>query len=128
MQTPVRSSPAMIARSIGAAPRQRGSSDGWTLKISCSDSSGSLISAPKAHTHTTSGSAAAIRARASSPLTDSGWSSSIPSSRAVSATGGAASRRPRPRGRSGRVTTSAGRCGEPASVRSTAAANAEVPR
>ena len=33
MQTPVRSSPAMIARSIGAAPRQRGSSEGWTLSI-----------------------------------------------------------------------------------------------
>ena len=32
--TPVSPSPAMIARSIGAAPRQRGSSDGWTLIIS----------------------------------------------------------------------------------------------
>ena len=29
--TPVSVSPAMIARSTGAAPRQRGSSDGWTL-------------------------------------------------------------------------------------------------
>src|SRR5579862_9463312 len=29
--TPVCSSPARIARSTGAAPRQRGSSDGWTL-------------------------------------------------------------------------------------------------
>ena len=44
--TPVSSSPASIARSIGAAPRQRGSSDGWTLSSSCADSSGSLISAP----------------------------------------------------------------------------------
>ena len=34
IDTPVRSSPAMIARSIGAAPRQRGSSDGCTLNIS----------------------------------------------------------------------------------------------
>ena len=40
----------MIARSIGAAPRQRGSSEGWTLRISCSDSSGSWISAPYAQT------------------------------------------------------------------------------
>ncbi len=53
IETPVRSSPAMIARSIGAAPRQRGSSDGCTLRISCADSNGSLISAPKAHTTTT---------------------------------------------------------------------------
>ena len=35
--TPVRSSPAMIARSIGAAPRQRGSSDGCTFSSSSSD-------------------------------------------------------------------------------------------
>ena len=33
IDTPVRSSPAMIARSIGAAPRQRGSSDGCTFSI-----------------------------------------------------------------------------------------------
>ena len=59
----------MIARSTGAAPRQRGSSDGWTLSSSWSDSSGSLISAPNAHTHTASGAAPAIRARASSSLT-----------------------------------------------------------
>ena len=32
--TPVVSSPARIARSTGAAPRQRGSSDGWTLSQS----------------------------------------------------------------------------------------------
>ena len=41
IETPVSASPAMIARSIGAAPRQRGSSDGCTLKISYSLSSGS---------------------------------------------------------------------------------------
>ena len=33
IDTPVVESPAMIARSIGAAPRQRGSSEGWTLRI-----------------------------------------------------------------------------------------------
>ncbi len=63
IETPVRSSPAMIARSIGAAPRQRGSSDGWTLSIRWSESSGSLISAPNAHTQTTSGRAGDPRAR-----------------------------------------------------------------
>ena len=81
IETPVRSSPAMIARSTGAAPRQRGSSDGCTLSIRCSDSSGSLISAPNAHTQIASGAAAAIRCRAGSSLIESGWSSSIPSSR-----------------------------------------------
>ena len=60
IDTPVCSSPAMIARSTGAAPRQRGSSDGWTLSISKSDSSGSLMSAPNAHTTTTSAPGAAI--------------------------------------------------------------------
>ena len=128
MLTPVRSSPAIIARSIGAAPRHRGSSDGWTLRISCSDSSGSLISAPNAHTTSASGSAAAIVARASSSLTVAVWASSSSSSRAVSATGGDCNRRPRPRGRSGRVTTSVGRCAVPASAPSTIAANSDVPR
>ncbi len=52
IETPVCASPAMIARSIGAAPRQRGSSEGWTFRMSCSESSGSLISAPNAHTTT----------------------------------------------------------------------------
>ena len=46
IDTPVSLSPAMIARSIGAAPRQRGSSEGWTLKISYSLSSGSETSTP----------------------------------------------------------------------------------
>ena len=32
IDTPVSASPAMIARSTGAAPRQRGSSDGWHVE------------------------------------------------------------------------------------------------
>ena len=48
--TPVSSSPAMIARSIGAAPRQRGKSDGWTFSISISSRSGGLMSCPNAQT------------------------------------------------------------------------------
>ena len=111
IDTPVSVSPAMIARSIGAAPLQRGSSEGWTLRISCSESSGSRMRAPKAHTTTVAASAplaAAIAARASCEFTFAGCSSAMPSSRARSATAGAISLRPRPAGRSGRVTTSAG--------------------
>ena len=63
--------------------------------------------------------AARIRSSAPSSLTLSAWSSSIPSSRAASAAGGGRVLRPRPLGRSGGVTTSAGRCGESASRRST---------
>ena len=48
--TPVAASPAISARSIGAAPRQRGIRDGCTLSIGHSLSSGSLISCPKAQT------------------------------------------------------------------------------
>ena len=58
--TPVISSPAISARSIGAAPRQRGTSDGCTLSIRNSLSSGSLISWPKAQTAMASGRAARI--------------------------------------------------------------------
>ena len=72
----------------GAAPRQRGSSDGWTLMSSWSESSGSLMSAPNAQTATTSGSRGGDRAQASGSLTFCGWKSSMPSSRAASATGG----------------------------------------
>ena len=44
--TPVSSSPAMSARSTGAAPRQRGRSDGWTLSQSARSSSAAGISRP----------------------------------------------------------------------------------
>ena len=51
IEVPVASSPAMIARSIGAAPRQRGSSDGWTFSIPPGESSsGALTIWPKAQT------------------------------------------------------------------------------
>ena len=109
MLTPVRSSPAMIARSIGAAPRQRGSSEGWTLRIGCAESNGSRISWPKAQTAATSGRASPIRASASESLTLAACSSSISSSRAASATGGGCVLRPLPLGRSGGATTSRGR-------------------
>ena len=50
--TPVCVSPAMIARSIGAAPRQRGRSDGCTLSQSARSSSTSGMSNPYAATTT----------------------------------------------------------------------------
>ena len=128
IETPVSASPAMIARSTGAAPRQRGSSDGCTLKISYSLSSGSETITPYAQRASASGSAAAIRSSTSGACSASGWISSSPSERAVSATGGDCSALPRPLGRSGRVITSCGRCGLRASRSSTAAANGEVPR
>ena len=59
--TPVSASPAMIARSIGAAPRHRGISEGCTFSISSSESSGSRISCPNAHTTPTSARLARIR-------------------------------------------------------------------
>ena len=126
--TPVYSSPAMIARSIGAAPRQRGSSDGCTFSIDHSESSGSRINWPKAQTAIASGRAARIRSSAAASFTSPACSSSISSSRAATATGGGPLWRPRPFGRSGGVTTRAGRCGESARRRSSVAANSEVPR
>src|SRR5262245_26677151 len=130
IDTPVWVSPAMIARSTGAAPRQRGSSEGWTFNSSCSDRRGSLMRAPNAHTTTVwRAPPAAIIARAAGSLTLRGCATGIPSERARSATGGEASRRPRPRGRSGRVSTSVGRWASlPARRSRTAAANSEVPR
>ena len=128
IETPVSASPAMIARSTGAAPRQRGSSEGCTLKISYSLSSGSDTSTPYAQSTSASGSAAAIRSSTSGACSRSGWISSRPSARAAAATAGDCSARPRPFGRSGRVITSRGRCALAASRSSTAAANGEVPR
>jgi hypothetical protein len=58
--TPVSVSPAMIARSIGAAPRHLGISEGCTFSIS-SSTSGSRISWPNAHTTPTSAPLARIR-------------------------------------------------------------------
>jgi len=127
-QTPVRFSPAMIARSIGAAPRQCGSSEGWMLSSGHSESSGSRTIWPKAQTMTASGRTARIRASDSSSLTAPVCSSSMPSSVATSAAGGDCMRRPRPLGRSGGVTTSSGRWVEVACLRSTSPANSDVPR
>ena len=125
---PVRSSPAMIARSIGAAPRQRGISEGCTFSIRARSAAARAISWPKAQTATTSGSTAAAPRR--TPARSRSLSGAAP---------GPARARPRRRaaatacgrgrggGRAG-VTTSAGRCSLAASARRTVAANSEVPR
>ena len=52
--TPVSASPAMSARSTGAAPRQRGRSDGWTFSQSRSSSTSSGTMSPYATATTTS--------------------------------------------------------------------------
>ncbi len=127
--TPVSESPAMIARSIGVAPRQRGSRDGCTFSISSSESRGSEISWPNAQTTPTSGAAPRTPSTASGRLTLVRLEPrSKPSSRAASAAGGDAIRRPLPFGRSGCVTTRLGLCGEAASRRRTVTANSDVPR
>ena len=72
----------MIARSTGAAPRQRGRSDGWTLSQVRSASSAGGISSPYAQTTT-------VGAPRSSPGAGrSGWSTGIPSRSATSFAGG----------------------------------------
>jgi hypothetical protein len=82
----------MIARSTGAAPRQRRQQRGLDVqKPELRQQRLAQDSAPKAHTTTTSGRASGDRARASVALTLSGWSRSIPS-RAASATGGGGER------------------------------------
>ena len=112
IETPVSASPAMIARSIGAAPRQRGSSDGWTL------SSSSSREQRLADQLAEGADDAELGLGGADPLpaprrcsVASVRRTSIPSSSAAAAAGAGAARRPRPRRRSGGVTTSAGRCG-----------------
>ncbi len=135
MLTPVRSSPAMIARSTGAAPRQRGSSDGCTLRIGCAASRRSPISAPNAQTITAGGPGRLAGRRDDLP----GGVRLVDALGLRERAGRGAARRRRPAGCAGaararscgpgRVTTSAGRWRACAASRSsTAAAKPEVPR
>jgi hypothetical protein len=71
--TPVVASPAIRARSIGAAPRQRGISDGWTFSIRNSLRSGSLINWPKAQTAIARGWAPRSASNVSGELTSAAW-------------------------------------------------------
>ena len=108
MLTPVSSSPLRIAAGIGAAPRYFGSNEGWTFNAPCgaSRSARRFNSSPYATTTSRSGATASMTSSASSDRSDSGWNRRRPRLRAASAIGGAVSRRPRPAGRLGCVTTS----------------------
>ena len=112
----------MIARSTGAAPRQRGSAEGCRLTSGYAPSSGDRRICPNATTTPASASGG-------SALASCGCVSGSASSRAAAATGGAVSARPRPLGRSGWLTTAA-TCTAPrsTSARSTSAPNSDVPK
>ena len=96
------SSPASIARSTGAAPRQRGSSEKWRLTIGSSASTCGLISCPKATTTPSS----APTPSTSSTTCDTG----MPELGRGALTGLGEVASPRPRRLSAPVTTSATSC------------------
>ena len=122
---PVISSPAMTACWTGAAPRQAGSSEKCRLTQPCAGMSRATLgrSAPYATTGQQSGAISRSRARNSSSRGFTGLSTSMPASSARSATGLATSRRPRPAGASGRVTTAATSC-RPDAIRASRAGTA----
>jgi hypothetical protein len=106
MQTPVSASPARIARSTGAAPRQRGRSEKctFTKPSGTAVNSDSGRSCPNATTTPTSAPLAATSSVTSRAR--SGVSTRSPSSSAAAFTGLGSVAPPRPRRRSGWVTTS----------------------
>ena len=87
MQTPVSRSPASIARSTGAAPRQRGSSEKCTFTNPCGTASSSAggSSCPNATTTPTSAPDAATSSTTSRDF--SGVRTGSPSASAASRTG-----------------------------------------
>ena len=120
MQTPVSASPARIARSTGAAPRQRGSSEKCTLSIGSCSSTGRRISWPKATT--TPRSASTSSASTTSVVTGR------PSSMAAAFTGVGVGALRRPRRRSGPDTTSTTSWPAATSARRLGTASSGVPR
>ena len=110
--TPAISSPAMTAHWIGAAPRQRGSSEACTFRQPkrgmASTSAGSSM--PYAATHTTSGSSAASAACSSASRNVRGQRTGMPRRSASAFTGLATNCLPRPRTASGRVYTATTSC------------------
>ena len=128
IETPVSASPAMIARSTGAAPRQRGSSDGWTLSISKSLQQGLLDErAERAHDDDVGLGRGDPRAGLG-PVDVLGLVEVDAEALGDARDRRCGQRRPRPAGRSGRVTTSTGRCGVRARRSRTLAAKPDVPR
>src|ERR1700682_1810092 len=107
MLTPVSASPARMVGAIGEAPRQRGSSEAWTLRPpwggTASSSTGRIW--PKAATTRTSGRACLTRSITSGLRTRSGSSTGTPAASAAAATGDRRRLMPRPAGRSGRLIT-----------------------
>ena len=97
-QTPVSASPARMARSTGAAPRQRGSSEKCTFNIGTWLRRSAGMIRPKATT--TASSTPAVATSSNS------WDTGSPRSTAAALTGLGVVVPPRPRRRSGRVTHS----------------------
>src|SRR5690554_5837323 len=129
--TPVSASPARIACWIGAAPRQRGSNDAWifTQPRAGQSSTHSGSRSPYATTTSRSGgrsSSPHSPARAGS-ASERGCATVSPWANAASFTGGGVSRRPRPAGRSGCVSTSGTRAPAATIASSAGTANAGVP-
>ena len=96
--TPVSSSPARIARSTGAAPRQRGSSDGMDVQPE------RLVEQRLRDQQAVGADHDRVDGLVGGSSGRSGWCTGIPSRSAASFAGGGASLRPRPRGASGRVS------------------------
>src|SRR4051794_26549934 len=118
--TPVSSSPARIARSTGAAPRHRGSSEKCRFTIGTRSRTCSLMSLPKATTTPSSTSA--------SSTASTWWATGMLSSVAAALTGLGTSAPPRPRLRSGWVMTMATSWPSSTSARSGGTAASGVPR
>jgi len=129
MVMPVSASPARMARWMGAAPRQRGSSEAWMLMQPRGKASSTARGRIKPYAATISTSAAAARSSStvSAALSDGHFSTRAPSLSAASETALGVSFRPRPAGRSGCVRTS-GMSWPAAAIASRArAANGGVP-
>ncbi len=110
IDTPVRRSPARIARWIGAAPRQRGSREKWTLmqpRRGAARTSGGRIR-PYAATMATSTPRSRSRAASAPSRRRVGWRTGTPRASAATLTAGGVVLRPRPALRSGWVTTATG--------------------
>ena len=129
--TPVSVSPAMIARWIGAAPRQRGSSDACTLIMPSRGRSSSALRQDLAvgRDHAEVGAERASGSRNASSLQAFGLQDGQPrvdGARAL--TGAAVTFWPRPRGRSGCVTTPTTWWRRASSARASAPRTAGVPK
>ena len=127
--TPAFSSPAMTDHWIGAAPRQRGSSEPCTLMHPRGGMSSTArgSSLPYATTMTASGASARSRSCSSSFFSVAGWQTGMPRASASSLTGGAVSTCLRPCGLSGWVYTAHTSCPASSNARRLGTAKSGVP-